>query len=142
MRLVLSMHRFVICTASALRGDSTLISVRESPHSALCARAGPWRWAGAEGGYAVGLWPAFRAGILRWCCRGRCLHYARETRVLGSFSYPASADDPTGVVRVSAVRCERGAPTRSSTCRSLQLVGKIAENIRNNGRNCPNGTPL
>ncbi|WP_147464893.1 hypothetical protein [Halococcus sp. IIIV-5B] len=40
------------------------------PHSALWARAGPWRWAGAEGGYAVGLWPARRAGIL-WRLRWR-----------------------------------------------------------------------
>ncbi|PSP72031.1 hypothetical protein BRC80_04270 [Halobacteriales archaeon QH_9_66_26] len=32
----------------------------ESPHSALCVRAGPWRWVGSGGGYAVGLWPALR----------------------------------------------------------------------------------
>lgn len=40
-------------------------SACESPHSALCARAGPWGWAGAEDGYAVGLWPLRRSGILR-----------------------------------------------------------------------------
>ena len=48
-------------------------STCESPHSALWARSGPWRRASVEGGYAVGLWPALWVGILRRCCRGRCL---------------------------------------------------------------------